>query len=295
MSVAGFDQLLKVAGQHQLFDCSPDDAERCLERNPVHHGGARGLRVELVDVPEPSERSPDLLVHETLRCLHEGDPARHPQRHPEVPGAPGHLLAQRDEPSCYPGHRFLAGPRHRVLVGINASGEVEQLGLVHAGARDALEVNGHASGHGRRERKKDDGRQHKNAEQCEGQPLPPGWKVGAVGLGQGGGKGRADEEEDAEHQKGDLQFALIAAGAVAGLGGADHSVRRCAQVGSEQGTWQGADQGGGKDADGTPSVGRGRRGVWTIPAPGVLGRRLSPQRLGAAVVNGPRVFTVSPR
>jgi hypothetical protein len=46
-----------------------------------------------MEVPEPSERTFDLLIDKIVRGLHFDDAARHLQRDAEVPSSPGDFLA----------------------------------------------------------------------------------------------------------------------------------------------------------------------------------------------------------
>lgn len=55
-----------------------------------------------MNVPEPSERTFDLLIDKKVRELHLGDATRHLQLDAEVPSSPSDFLAHGDEPDVLP-------------------------------------------------------------------------------------------------------------------------------------------------------------------------------------------------
>jgi hypothetical protein len=144
VAVPGLNETLEITAQHEFLHQPPKDSERRVELDPVHHGGGTGgVLAELMDVPEPPERPLHLFIDKVARDLHCGDSARHPEWNTEVPGPPGYLFAQGDQTRRDTGNGFLAGPRHRCGVRVDAPGQVEQDLPGHAGPRCAFKANGH--------------------------------------------------------------------------------------------------------------------------------------------------------
>ena len=93
---AFLDELLHVAAQEGSLHRPAQCGGRGLEADPVSHERSSIVAFEHVLVPEPAEGSANLFVDKPHRSLQLGDPARHPERNPEMDGAPRLLLAEPD-------------------------------------------------------------------------------------------------------------------------------------------------------------------------------------------------------
>ncbi len=66
MSIAGFYQPAEVPAQPEFLGHTPYGAKRSRELHAVHHRGSLRILAELMNVAEPLERTPYLLVYEVV-------------------------------------------------------------------------------------------------------------------------------------------------------------------------------------------------------------------------------------
>ena len=115
--VPRFDEVPQVAAQHQSLHQPAERPEGGLELDTVHHDRSRRIPSELMNVPEPPERSFDLLVDEEVRNFHRGDAARHPERDAEVPGPSGDVFPQGNQALRHSRDRLFPGASCLMCVG----------------------------------------------------------------------------------------------------------------------------------------------------------------------------------
>ena len=92
VSIPGFYQPSEVAAQYKFLGQTPYGAKRSRELHAVHHRGSRRILAELMNMAEPLERTPYLLIYEVGGFLHLGDPVRHLKWDAEMPSTPGHFF-----------------------------------------------------------------------------------------------------------------------------------------------------------------------------------------------------------
>lgn len=96
-----------------------------------------------MNMAEPAERALNLFVYEVIGDPHFGDPARHLKREAEMPSSPSDFFTQGDQAGRHTIYGLFTRFRHGILVGVDASGKVEQLGFRDLRPRCALKEDGH--------------------------------------------------------------------------------------------------------------------------------------------------------
>jgi hypothetical protein len=120
-----------------------DRSERSVEEHRVGHPSVALHALESVLVAVASEWATDLLVHEGRRTLEIDDARGHGPDLAEMAGAPGHLVSEPDLPARDATDCPLAESGHRLLVRVDAQGQVEDAVDRRSDVRRTPEVGGH--------------------------------------------------------------------------------------------------------------------------------------------------------